>query len=92
MEDRFFTVEAVLIDQNGQQTQIAARTSFFTRRALGRSKCRGAISEVEPLFCCCVCRTRALRSCSVDAEAAAAAAEAAEDEDAGEESHHSTLT
>ena len=35
MEDRFFTVEAVLFDVNGRRTNVAAKTSFFTRRALG---------------------------------------------------------
>jgi hypothetical protein len=35
VEDRFFTVEAVLFDVNGRRTNVAAKTSFFTRRALG---------------------------------------------------------
>ena len=35
VEDRFFTVEAVLVDGSGQRTEVTAKTSFFTRRALG---------------------------------------------------------
>ena len=34
VEDRFFTVDAVLFDQNGAQTLVQCRTTFFTRRAL----------------------------------------------------------
>lgn len=34
VEDRFFTVEAVLFDRNGARTEISGQTSFFTRRAL----------------------------------------------------------
>ena len=34
VEDRFFTVEIVLFDSSGMRTEVAAKTSFFTRRAL----------------------------------------------------------
>jgi hypothetical protein len=34
VEDRFFTVEVVLFDSSGLRTEVAAKTSFFTRRSL----------------------------------------------------------
>jgi hypothetical protein len=34
VEDRFFTVEAVLFDRNGARTEVQGQTTFFTRRAL----------------------------------------------------------
>ena len=75
MEDRFFTVEAVLIDPNGQQTQVAARTSFFTRRALGTIRCRGAFLVVT-----CAAQER-WWSCRFGAEASAATAAGEEEEE-----------